>query len=128
MNPPTGTDLVPYVEPFRMTEREARTAGMTSNRLSGLRGSLRQGIKGGQLNVRTTNGNLALALTMVDTVGGFTTRSDIARTKAEVVAEAACKGLITTQTTDGTYGSVWRLTAIGLHTLGLVSPQLEMKQ
>jgi hypothetical protein len=67
MNPPTGTDLVPYVEPFRMTEREARTAGMTSNRLSGLRGSLRQGIKGGQLNVRTTNGNLALALTMVDT-------------------------------------------------------------
>jgi hypothetical protein len=62
------------------------------------------------------------------TVGGFTTRSDIARTKAEVVAEAACKGLITTQTTDGTYGSVWRLTAIGLHTLGLVSPQLEMKQ
>jgi hypothetical protein len=67
-------------------------------------------------------------LTHTYIAGGFTTRSDTARRQAEAIAEAACKGLITTQTPDGFYSSVWRLTAIGLHELGLRLPQLEMKQ
>ena len=47
--------------------------------------------------------------------GGFTTRSDIARENAELVAEACQKGLITTQTPgpDGGYANVWRLTSLG---------------
>lgn len=49
--------------------------------------------------------------------GGFTTRSDMARLNAELVAEAATKGLLTTETPRDGFLSVWRLTAEGLDVL-----------
>jgi hypothetical protein len=64
----TGTEVVPYKEPARMTEREARLAGQTSNRLCSLRGFLKQGVAGGSsLTVKTTNGIQSLALHGIDT-------------------------------------------------------------
>ena len=46
--------------------------------------------------------------------GGYTTRSDIARCNAELIAEAAICGLITTGTPRDGFGSVWRITAKGI--------------
>lgn len=46
-------------------------------------------------------------------VGGFTTRSDVARENAEVIAQAAISGLLTTLTPRDGFGSVWRLTPEG---------------
>jgi hypothetical protein len=46
--------------------------------------------------------------------GGFTTRSDFARTSAEAVAAAASQALISSIRSDGRYGNVWRLTTKGL--------------
>jgi hypothetical protein len=45
---------------------------------------------------------------------GFTTRSDYARSHAEAVAVAACRGLITTKDpTTGEYQRKWRVTPKG---------------
>jgi hypothetical protein len=45
---------------------------------------------------------------------GFTTRSDFARSNAEAVAEAACRGLITTlNVVTGAYGKRWLVTPTG---------------
>jgi len=49
--------------------------------------------------------------------GGFTTRSDVARENAELIAEAAQLGLLTTQTPRDGFGAVWRMTPIGLSVL-----------
>lgn len=46
--------------------------------------------------------------------GGFTTRSDAARDNAEMIAEAAIKGYLTTATPRDGFGNVWRLTPFGL--------------
>lgn len=51
----------------RITEREVRAAGVTSNRRRNLIGALAQGIKGGSLTVSTRNGSQSLALTSIDT-------------------------------------------------------------
>ena len=56
-------DLVPYTPPARMTEKEVRIAGATSNRLCGLRGALSQGVEGGSLTFKTKNGSQSQALT-----------------------------------------------------------------
>lgn len=57
--------------------------------------------------------------------GGFTTRSDYARTSAESIAKAAVLGLITTQLPDGSFGNVWRLTVAGLEVLHTLKPSSE---
>jgi hypothetical protein len=45
---------------------------------------------------------------------GFTTRSDFARSNAEAVAEAACRGLITTlNVVAGKWGNHWLVTPKG---------------
>lgn len=50
--------------------------------------------------------------------GGFSTRSDFARQHAEVVAEAACCGLITTfNPTTGKHGKQWLVTPLGCRKL-----------
>jgi hypothetical protein len=48
---------------------------------------------------------------------GFTCRSNYARENAEVVALAACRGLITTHVLADHYGQTWRITAKGLRIL-----------
>jgi hypothetical protein len=58
-----GQDLIIYDPPARMTEREARIAGATSNRLLNLRGFLSQGVRGGSLTVSTKNGGQSQTLT-----------------------------------------------------------------
>lgn len=45
--------------------------------------------------------------------GGFTTRSDTARENAELVAEGAILGYLTTRTPRDGYRTVWRLTNSG---------------
>jgi hypothetical protein len=49
--------------------------------------------------------------------GGFTARSDYARENAELVAQAACLGLLSTKLPDGSFGNIWRLTRKGYDTL-----------
>jgi hypothetical protein len=46
--------------------------------------------------------------------GGYTTKSDFARAEADVTAEAASSGLLTTETPTGGHQSVWRLTPTGV--------------
>jgi len=46
-----------------------------------------------------------------------TTKSNLARDNASVIAMAACEGLITTKVSPGIYSSEWRVTAKGLHLL-----------
>lgn len=47
----------------------------------------------------------------------FTTRSDFARAHMELVAIAACLGLITVRHAPDTWGRTWRITATGLQLL-----------
>jgi hypothetical protein len=48
-------------------------------------------------------------------LGGFSTRSDYARNNAEIVAQAACEGLITTKNVlTGLHGRHWLVTPKGL--------------
>lgn len=49
--------------------------------------------------------------------GGFTTRSDTARENAEIIAEAAIKGYLTTHTPRDGFGNVWRLSSFGLSSI-----------
>jgi hypothetical protein len=49
--------------------------------------------------------------------GGFTTRSDTARENAELIAEAAIKGYLTTNTPRDGFCNVWRLSSFGLSSL-----------
>ena len=44
----------------------------------------------------------------------FLTRSDFARQQADLVATAACLGLLTVRHSPDTWGRVWRITAGGL--------------
>lgn len=53
-------------------------------------------------------------LNHLNTHGFVTTRSDVARTNAEVVAMCSLRGLITTQLPNGSFGNRWRLTVAGL--------------
>ena len=55
-----------YTPPKRMTEREARLAGATSNMLLGLRGALSQGIAGGSLTIKTNNGSQSITLKIAE--------------------------------------------------------------
>lgn len=48
---------------------------------------------------------------------GFTTKSDPARENADAVAEAASRGLITTQSWDGSWLKRWQITPKGCHEL-----------
>lgn len=57
--------------------------------------------------------NLIELLEYTFLAGGFTTRSDKARENAELVAEAAQCGYITTLTPQDGFGTVWRLTPAG---------------
>lgn len=50
-------------------------------------------------------------------MGGFTTRCNLARENAELVAEASQRGFITTLTPSDGYMNVWRLTSDGLNSL-----------
>ena len=45
---------------------------------------------------------------------GIFTKSNLARTLADAIAEAASRGWITTQSDVRTYGRVWMLTTAGL--------------
>ena len=58
--------LTIYKAPALLTEREVRIAGQTSNRLCTLRGVLKQGLEGGSLTTKTSNGSASLALSYVD--------------------------------------------------------------
>lgn len=61
-------DLIPYEgPPALLTEREARLAGSTSNRLLALRGMLDDEVQGGSITVKTTYGTQSQTLTSVDT-------------------------------------------------------------
>jgi hypothetical protein len=51
----------------------------------------------------------------------FSTKSDFARAYADAVAEAACRGLITTRTDAGGWGHFWRITPAGA---AIVCPEL----
>lgn len=57
-------------------------------------------------------------------MGPFATRGDVARQNAEVIAEGAVRGFLTTQTPNEGFGNKWRLTALGVHELGLQNPPL----
>lgn len=46
--------------------------------------------------------------------GGISTQSNIARQYSQVVAMAACRGLITTVVGKDLYGKVWRVTPAGI--------------
>ncbi len=50
-------------------------------------------------------------------IHGATTKSNLARDNASIIAMCACEGLITTRVTAGVYSSEWRVTAKGLHLL-----------
>lgn len=58
-------------------------------------------------------------------MGPFATRGNTARTNAEVIAEGAVRGFLTTQTPSEGFGNQWRLTALGVHELGLKHPPLK---
>lgn len=47
----------------------------------------------------------------------FTTKSDFARKHVDLIAEAACQGLITIFTPRNHWGRVWHITAMGLQLL-----------
>jgi hypothetical protein len=47
----------------------------------------------------------------------FSTKSDFARTNADIIALAASDGLITTRVATGMYGREWLVTAAGLKRL-----------
>lgn len=47
-------------------------------------------------------------------LGGFLTKSDLARVKADEVAAAASAGYITTSTGPDVYGRLWVITTKGL--------------
>ncbi|MGX7894958.1 hypothetical protein [Tsuneonella sp. HG222] len=51
-----------------LSEREARLAGASSNRLCGLRGVIEQGLLGGSLVLATSNGTQSVVLTETDAV------------------------------------------------------------
>lgn len=53
-------------------------------------------------------------------IGGFTTRSDYARSHVEAVAAAACQGFLTTEVPGQGFGSVWRASALGIDGLFIV--------
>lgn len=55
-------------------------------------------------------------------VGGFTTRSDLARDNAELIAEASQRGYITTLTPKDGFANVWRLTVDGLKQVAMWYP------
>ena len=44
----------------------------------------------------------------------FTTKSDIARAAADLVALCACEGLLTTMLPDGTFTNTWMVTSNGI--------------
>lgn len=46
--------------------------------------------------------------------GGFTTRSDYARSHVEAIAAAAVQGFLTTEVPGSGFGSVWRASALGI--------------
>jgi hypothetical protein len=51
----------------------------------------------------------------------FSTKSDFARAYADEIAEAACRGLITTRTEAGEWGRYWRITPAGA---AIICPEL----
>lgn len=53
--------------------------------------------------------------------GGFTTRSDYARTHMEAVAAAAVQGFLTTEVPGQGFGNHWRATALGIDGLFIVT-------
>lgn len=60
--------LTLWKPPGIMTEREVRTAGLTSNRLCTFRGMLRQGIEGSTLSIKTRGGGtVAMPMSSIDT-------------------------------------------------------------
>ena len=44
----------------------------------------------------------------------YTTRSNFARLHTDLIAEAACQGLITVKTQHHEWGRTWRITSTGL--------------
>lgn len=67
----------------------------------------------------TATPHYAALVTILDTAwqGGFTSRSDIARENAEVVAMATERNMITTRIGPNTYGNKHLITPAGLNTL-----------
>lgn len=48
----------------------------------------------------------------------FTTRSNFARCNAELIAECACRGLISTLDTESEeHGNIWHITVLGMMVL-----------
>ena len=50
-------------------------------------------------------------------LSGFTTKSDFARSEADPISAAACRGLITTQVGPLLFDRFWRITPKGLRSL-----------
>lgn len=48
---------------------------------------------------------------------GFKTKSNLAKSAADIVAFAASDGLITTKVAGGVFGTVWRITPSGVRHL-----------
>ena len=67
----------------------------------------------------TATPHYAVLVTILDTAwqGGFTSRSDLARENAELVAMATERKLITTRIGPNTYGNKHLITPSGLNTL-----------
>lgn len=55
-------------------------------------------------------------------VGGYTTKSDFARVEADLIAQAAVTGFLTTQVPRDGFQSVWRLTPIALEAMWAEQP------
>jgi hypothetical protein len=55
----------------------------------------------------------------------FSTKSDFARLAANLIAEAACRGLITTRTEAGDWGRYWRITPAGA---AIICPELPFQE
>lgn len=53
-------------------------------------------------------------------MGGIWTKSNLARTHADEIAQAASRGWLTTQTAPHEYGRLWLLTTAGLATLNIM--------
>jgi hypothetical protein len=70
---------------------------------------------------RILKNNPVIVLETAFLSGGFTTRSDFARENAEMVAQLAQRGFLTTDTPRDGYGNVWRLTPDGVEIVFSIS-------
>lgn len=73
----------------------------------------------------TDNDKMALEILGHSHFSGFTTKSDLAREHADIVAMLACSGLISTSAGGGDWTNFWKITPPGLDFLMQVLEELD---